>query len=333
MRDAVEHVGLLKIANLLEDLQAIQKKLPQEQTKSFETYYLSRLMTNTRIMDANVTSILAEFKDYMRKNYDSNIPEQSRVLLIPIDYIKNFDTVPESFNDYYRNYYFQNKRLFRGVSTPWKLSEDNVLEYFKSFKSRYSSEVSRNIYDLRAELVKLAMLEFNADLIEGRVVETAVQHATKHASYQRPNSAKTYFVSTTDLNTIAFRFAIDKGYISKSSSNEYGTTHMVFEFLLPKNGVVNFSDLKLTEPSWKNYYPRQREIAIAGGNDPNSVIRIYIIEPYGGDEKVPREGPEKHGKIVKIYERDQQDPLKINVKVRKSPKEWELIQILSIKNR
>lgn len=332
MKEAVTGAASKKVDRLVKDLQDIKKSMPETEGKVFETFYLTKLMTGSKMLSATTETVVAEFNNYMKIHERKDIPEKERSLLIPIEFIRNFEQTPTSYHDYYNNFYFTDATLFRGVSNSNRLTDNNILEYFSSYKGRFSSEVSRSIFSARSDLTKLAMLQFNAELIEGKVVETAAQHAAKHMGYTAPNSAKTYFVSATDLSTIAFRFAMDKGYVSSSSSNADGNTHLVFEFLQPKHGVVEFSSFKQTDPTWKNYFPRQRESSIAGGLDPQSVIRVYVLAPYEAGEKVPTGGPEKHGKIIKMFERDAQTPSKVNVRVRESKdKDWTTVETFDLK--
>lgn len=321
MTDAVNNSAIPKLNKLTKELQDLAKDMRESEAEIFETYYLTRLMTGVK-SDTTSESILKEFKLYKKVHYNKEIPENARVLLIPVDFIRNFNKAPHSFDQYFQEYYLKNNVLFRGASNSTQLTDNSVVSYFKEFKGRFASEVSRSIFQQRDEFAKLSMLRFNIDLIEGGVVEVAAQHAAKHMGYVPPNSAKTYFVSATDLNTIAFRFAMDKGYVNRSSSNADGNTHMVFEFLTPKHGMVEYGHFKLTAPSWKNYFPRQRETSVAGGLDPNSLIRIYILAPYKSGEKVPANGPEKHGKIIKIFERDLESPDQVNLKIKDSSGEW-----------
>ena len=316
MKSAFENASSANTKKLVQDLQDIAKDLKESDREVFETYYQSLLMTGELKSKDTAESLFKGFKSYKETHYRSDIPDQARALLIPIEFIKNFSELPGSFKEYLDKYYFQDATLFRGVSNPNVLSESNLLGYFKNYKGRFASEVGRSIFAKRTELTKLAMLQYNADLIAGKVVETAAQHAAKHMGYASPNSAKTYFVSAADLSTIAFRFAMDKGYIDRSSSNAGGTTHIVLEFKLPKYGVVDFSAFKLTDPTWKNYFPRQHETSIAGGMDPNSLQRIYILEAYSPKDKIPHNGPEKHGRIIKILERDENAPLRIDIKLK-----------------
>lgn len=321
MKDAVENTAVSKVEKLTRDLEVLARNMKDSDAKVFETYYLTRLMTGEK-SSTTAESILADFKTYVKVHYNKEIPENVRALLIPIDFIKNFNEAPKSFKDYYQEYYSNKSTLFRGVSNTSQLSDKSVVSYFKDFKGRFASEVSRSVFQQRVEFAKLSMLRFNADLINGTAVEVAAQHAAKHMGYSAPNSAKTYFVSATDLSTIAFRFAMDKGYVDRSSSNAVGNTHMAFEFLSPKHGMVEFGNFKLTAPTWKNYFPRQRETSIAGGLDPNSLIRVYILAPYAPGEKVPANGPQKHGKIVKIFERDFSSPDRVNMKFLNEAGEW-----------
>ena len=184
--------------------------------------------------------------------------------------------------------------------------------------SDLASELARSNYDERLKLARLSMLQFNADVLDGRVIDEATQHAAKHVGFESPNSAKTYFVSTTSLDTVAFRFAADRGYVTRTSANREGNTHFIVETFRPRHGAVDFGSFKLTNPEWKNYYPRQKEVALAGGIDPSAVRRIYVIGPYGPGERIPTSGPEKHGKILKIFERDGENPNRIWTLLRNS---------------
>lgn len=332
MKSAFENTSSANRKSLVQDLESISKDMRDSDRDAFETYYQSLLMTGELKAKDTAETLLKGFKKYQETHLRSDIPEHARALLIPIEFIKEFGNLPGSFKDYLQSYYFQDATLFRGVSNPNVLSESNLLGYFKNYKGRFASEVGRSIFAKRLELTKLAMLQYNADLIAGKVVETAAQHAAKHMGYTSPNSAKTYFVSSADLSTIAFRFAMDKGYVDRSSSNAGGTTHMVLEFNLPKYGVVDFSSFKLTDPTWKNYFPRQHETSIAGGMDPNSLQRIYILEAYGPKDKIPKNGPEKHGRIIKIFERDEDVPLRINIKLKNEKTgEWVVRDTVDLK--
>lgn len=321
MKDAVDHKAVSKIEKLTKELEVLARQMKDSDAQVFETYYLTRLMTGEK-STATAESIAADFKGYLKTHYNKEIPEEVRALLIPIDFIKKFNEAPASFKEYYEKYYSTKNTLFRGVSNSNQLTDKSVVTYFKDFKGRFASEVSRSVFQKRVEFAKLAMLRFNIDLINGVAVEVAAQHAAKHMGYTAPNSAKTYFVSATDLSTIAFRFAMDKGYVDRSSSNAVGNTHMAFEFLSPKHGMVEFGNFKLTAPTWKNYFPRQRETSIAAGLDPNSLIRVYVLAPYAAGEKIPANGPEKHGKIVKIFERDFNSPDRVNMKLLNEKGEW-----------
>ncbi|MFS4459956.1 hypothetical protein [Bdellovibrio sp. HCB2-146] len=333
MQDAVQGVASAKTAKLVKELKDLSNGLSREEALIFESYYQTVLMTGNVSSKTTSESIFNGYKDYVKTHYNKDIPETARVLLVPTEFIKNFETLPESFKNYLEQYYFTDATLFRGVSNPWALTDGNILQYFKSYKGRFASEVARSIFDDRVELTKHALLQFNADLIAGRVVETAAQHAAKHMGYTAPNSAKTYFVSAADLSTIAFRFAMDKGYVDRSSSVASGTTHMVFEFLQPKYGVVDFSSFKLTDPTWKNYFPRQHETSIAGGMDPNGLKRIYILQEYAPGDKIPVSGPEKHGRIIKIFERDDQNPLQVNIKLKNKAGEWVNSAVIDLKGK
>lgn len=333
MQDAVQGIASAKIAKLAKELKDLSNGLSREEAPIFESYYQTLLMTGTVSSKTTSESIFDGYKNYVKTHYNKDIPETARVLLVPTEFIKNFEALPESFKNYLERYYFADATLFRGVSNPWALTDGNILQYFKTYKGRFASEVARSIFDDRVELTKHSLLQFNADLIVGRVVETAAQHAAKHMGYTAPNSAKTYFVSAADLSTIAFRFAMDKGYVDRSSSVASGTTHMVFEFLQPKYGVVDFSSFKLTDPTWKNYFPRQHETSIAGGTDPNSLKRIYILQEYAAGDKIPASGPEKHGRIIKIFERDNQNPFQVNIKLKNQAGEWVNSAVIDLKGK
>lgn len=321
MKDSLANTGVAKILDLRRGLEAARDKMSKTEAEIFETYYTTRLLGGEKT-STTVEAMLRDFRTYMSVHYNNAVPEDARALLVPLSFIKTFGEAPKSFKDYYETYYSEDRLLFRGVSNTTSLTDKAVTAYFNEYKGRFASEVSRSVFAKRVDFTKLAMLRFNNDLIDGLAVENAAQHAAKHMGYIAPNSAKTYFVSATDLNTIAFRFAMDKGYIDRTSSTALGNTHMVFEFLQPKYGMVDFGSFKLTAPSWKNYFPRQRETSIVGGLDPHSLVRIYILAPYAAGEKIPHSGPEKHGKIVKVFERDENKPNTINVKLKNNGDQW-----------
>lgn len=332
MDHALSARNVSQLGRLIKELQGHRDEMSQALGAEFETYYMTRILLGLRMHDATAQSLLTEFRSYRRTHHSRAFDENERTLLIPLSFIRDFTEKPASLRDYYREYYIIDARLYRGVSNPLKLTDTAILSYFRSFKGRYASEMARTIFEDRVELAKLSMLKFNADVIEGRVAETAGQHAAKHVGYDKGNSAKTCFVSATDFDTVAFRFAMDKGYVGRSSSSRDGNTHMVLEFLQPKAGAVNFSEFKATDPDWKNYYPRQREIAIAGGLDPYSVVRIYVLREYTAKEKPPLNGPEKHGRIVQIFERDEKRADKVHLKERNGENDWEIVQTFDLKS-
>lgn len=319
-----------EILKLEKALKAIEKDLPQTQSEDFKNYYLTRLMTGVKEVET-ADSILRDFQQFRRTHLSRNLKEEERVGLIPIDFIDQFGEKPQDHVQYLKDFYFEDTTIFRGVSNPWELSTNQIAEYFNSFKGRLASEMARSEFDRRTELAKLSMLKFNQDLINGTVVETATQHAAKHTGYDRPNSAKTYYVSTTDLNTVAFRFAMDKGYVTSSSASRRGNTFFVIESLLPKAGAVDFSSFKKVDPSWKNHYPRQFETTVVGGIDPNSVTRIYILEPYSENEQRPYSGPEKHGRIIRILERNLEKANTIRVLEKNEADEWVQVEEIELR--
>jgi len=280
--------------------------------------------------DATAESLLSDFKLFKRKHYSEEIPNQSRVQLIPINFIQSFGKAPGDLKGYLNNYYYLDSTLYRGVSNPRKMNEKDYLDYFRTYKGRQASELGRTIFDEREDLTKLSMLRYNADLIEGRLVHEALQHSNKHASWDAPNSAKTYLVSTTDFDTVAFRFAADKGYVKSASSNQEGISHFVMETYRPKSGAIDFNQFRKTDPNWRNFYPRQREVSIAGGIDPYSVKRIYQLQPYTPNDKVPRIGPEKHAKIVKVFERDDSNPELVWLLEKDSSGEWKRTRSIAL---
>lgn len=314
MKDHVEGVAQSKVNKLVTHLEKMHAELTDAESDMFKTYYTSLLMTGLNLETNSAEIIFNNYKNFKQKHTLPLAEKQNEVRLIPIEFIENFGKLPKSYQHYYSQYYFADKSTFRGVSNPSRLTDSQLAEYFYSFKGRLASDMARSDFNRRLELAKLSMLKFNRDLIDGRTVETVTQHAAKHMAYDSPNTAKTYYVSTTDLNTVAFRFAVDKGYITRSSANKNGNTHFVIESLVPVSGKIDFSTFKQTEAMWKNHFPRQKETAVAGGIDPNSVIRIYVLEPYAENEKRPSSGPEKHGRIVRILERDFNRPHVILIK-------------------
>jgi hypothetical protein len=328
MSEALSGNASRKLKSLVSRLESQEAKLPASDRPLFRDYYMTRLLTGSISDKTPEAEILSSFKKFKSQHYARSIPEVSRALLIPIDFIRSFGSDPSDISKYLDRFYHRDAKLFRGVSNPRKMSEGDYIDYFKSYKGRMASELARTVFEERIELSKLAMLQFNIDLIEGRVVQEALQHASKHASWKAPNSAKTYLTSTTDFDTVAFRFAMDKGYVSGSSALTNGSSHFVMETLRPISGSIDFMEFRKTDDSWRNFYPRQREVAIAGGLDPYSVKRIYELEPYAPNDNVPDVGPEKHGRIVRIYERDEKDPCVIKILERNSenPDKWDEVK-------
>lgn len=322
MKEALDGSGAKRLDQLVSELRVLDKKFNESDRKLFQDYALTRILTGTRMTDATADSIFADFKLFKKKHYSSDIPEEARVQLIPIEFIQSFTQRPKNLKKHLDDYYFRDSTLYRGVSNPRVMSEGDYLEYFKDYKGRQASELGRTVFEEREDYTKLSMLRYNADLIEGRLVHEALQHANKHASWEAPNSAKTYLVSLTDFDTVAFRFAADKGYVKTTSANQSGTSHFVMETLRPKAGSVDFGEFRKTDPNWRNHYPRQREVSIAGGVDPHSVKRIYQLMHYGPNEKIPRVGPEKHAKIIRIFERDEATPELIWILEKDSAGEW-----------
>ncbi len=308
--------------SLLLNLMKAEKKLPKVDQSLFETYYLTRVISGRRMVNANAESILKDFNAYKRRFHSNQLTQEKRATLIPLSYIRNFGSNKMNYSDYIQTYFLEDKTLYRGVSNPRAMSEDEFLEYFNSFKGRYSSELARSSFDDRVQLAKLAMIRYNADLIDGKLVDEALQHAAKHAGFEDPNSAKTYLTSMTEHDTVAFRFAVDLGYVDESSTTKAGTAHFVIETYWPKQGAVDFSSFKAVDENWKNYYPRQKETAVAGGIDPLSVKRLYVVEPYAANAKRPAVGPEKHGRIIQVFERDPKNPNRIWILKRDEHDEW-----------
>lgn len=328
MRNSLTGKSHLQAKKLERECSLAAEEISTSQSSEFKDFYLTRLMTGVDLEKETAQSLLRDFQKYRHQYNNRNISEKERLPLIPVEFISNFGSHPESFSSYWNKYYQPEGTLFRGVSNPSSLSDHQLAEYFYSFKGRLASEMARSDFDRRIELAKLSMLKYNDDLINGRIVETASQHAAKHMGYEKPNAAKTYYVSTTDLNTVAFRFAMDKGYVTSSSTARNGNTFFVIESMIPKAGAVDFSSFKAVEPTWKNRYPRQFETTIVGGIDPNSIVRIYILEPYKEGERIPKSGPEKHGRILRILERDKYHPAVIKILERNSDNIWVSVGVI-----
>jgi hypothetical protein len=322
MGDAIEGQGSRDLSKLMTGIRSIEAGLSGEEQSIFRDYYMTRILTGTRLAGASAEDLLSDFRKFKKIHYSKEIGQTARTLLIPIEFIRQFGEKPQNPAEYLKSFYHLDSTLFRGVSNPRAMKEGDFIDYFKSYKGRQASELSRTVFEEREDLTKLAMLRFNADLIEGRVGYEALQHANKHMSWEAPNSSKTYLVSLTDFDTVAFRFAADKGYVSGSSANKLGTAHFVMETYRPKSGAVDFNEFRKTDPTFRNFFPRQREVAIAGGVDPHSVRRIYELEQYLPSEKPPAVGPEKHARIVRIFERDEKNPMLIWVLEKTDGKNW-----------
>jgi hypothetical protein len=331
MGDALTGRGEKDFSRLLSGLKKAQAELSVDDRAIFQDYYQTRILAGVRLSGSSPEDFVSDFRKFKKAHYSNDVETTDRTLLIPIEFIRRFAERPADLAEYQKAFYHLDSTLFRGVSNPREMNEGDFLDYFKSYKGRQASELSRTVFDDREELTKLAMLRFNADLIEGRVGYEALQHANKHMAWSAPNSAKTYLVSLTDFNTVAFRFAADKGYVSGTSANKLGTAHFVMESYRPKGGAVDFGEFRKTDPNFRNHFPRQREVAIAGGVDPNSIKRIYELAPYSVGEKPPAVGPEKHAKIVRIYERDENTPKLVWVLEKADGKEWKRIRSVPLR--
>ncbi len=320
--DAIKGQGSRDLSKLVRGIKKLEAGLSGDEQAIFQDYYMTRILTGTRLAGASADDILSDFRNFKKIHYSKEIGKTARTLLIPIEFIRRFGEKMPNPTEYLQSFYHLDSTLFRGVSNPRAMKESDFIDYFKSYKGRQASELSRTVFEEREDLTKLAMLRFNADLIEGRVGYEALQHANKHMSWEAPNSSKTYLVSLTDFDTVAFRFAADKGYVSGSSANKLGTAHFVMETYRPKSGAVDFNEFRKTDPTFRNFFPRQREVAIAGGVDPYSVRRIYELEQYLPSEKPPAVGPEKHARIVRIFERDEKNPLLIWVLEKTDGTNW-----------
>ncbi len=333
MDDALEGQGSRDLSKLMSGIKKLEAGLSGDEQAIFQDYYMTRILTGTRLAGASADDLLSDFRKFKKIHYSKEVEPTARTLLIPIEFIRRFGEKPQDPMEHLKNFYHQDSTLFRGVSNPRAMKEGDFIDYFKSYKGRQASELSRTVFEEREDLTKLAMLKFNADLIEGRVGYEALQHANKHMSWEAPNSSKTYLVSLTDFDTVAFRFAADKGYVSGSSANKLGTAHFVMETYRPKSGAVDFGEFRKTDPTFRNFYPRQREVAIAGGVDPFSVRRIYELAPYLPSEKPPAVGPEKHAKIVRIFERDENNPMLIWVLEKSDGTSWTRMRSIPLRTR
>jgi hypothetical protein len=318
--------GEKDFSRLLSGLKKAEAELSVEDRVTFQDYYQTRILAGIRLAGSTPEEFVSDFRKFKKVHYSNEIESTERTLLIPIEFIRRFGERPANLAEYQERFYHLDSTLFRGVSNPRAMNQGDYLDYFKSYKGRLASELSRTVFEDREELTKLAMLRFNVDLIEGRVGYEALQHANKHMAWDAPNSAKTYLVSLTDFNTVAFRFAADKGYVSGTSANKMGTAHFVMESFRPKGGAVDFGEFRKTDPNFRNLFPRQREVAIAGGVDPNSIKRLYQLAPYSPGEKIPSVGPEKHAKIVRIFERDENNPMLIWVLEKSDGQNWSRIR-------
>lgn len=328
MKQVVDGKALVRAKKTLAELKALEERLPKAYAAMFRDYYMTRAMTGTRMLETDAKTIVNEFKKFEEKYVNKKTAEKERVPLIPIGFIAGFGKKPSSYASHLEKYYFPDTTVYRGISNPRNLTNGDVVSYFSSFKGRFASEAARSDFNRREELAKLAMLQFNVDLIENRMADIAIEHATKHLMYENPNSSKTYFVSTTDFDTVAFRFAVDKGYITSGSSGRDGNSHLVIESMLPRQGAITFDSFRNIDDTFRNYFPRQREVAIAGGIDPLSVVRIYVVAHYKENAETPTVGPEKHGEIIRVFERNPKKPDEILVKEPNDRGEWIVIERL-----
>lgn len=170
---------------------------------------------------------------------------------------------------YKADQFYDRNLIHRGLSFRDTLDDDALLSHFVKRQTIHHSMRSNSSLDAKAD-----MAEFNEQLAlkPEQLLAALTDHVLAQGSYTQG-----LFASASKNRATAERFS--QGFLMNDDHIKNIKSQLILSALTPRQGSVDINRLsgiskKLANQPFRSRYPRQEEVAVAGGIDPDSVMRL-----------------------------------------------------------
>lgn len=189
------------------------------------------------------------------------------------------------YEDKIGRWYDKQMLLWRGLSNKSReLTNEELIGYFKQPSAHLASNRVVNKIRNGANIVESMKQDFetyNQDLLNGDIIEMAIDHHTTGPKY-----ADSYGYSTSKREIVGKAFAMGAMVVGKYGEH---TDPQLQALLKSRINIASYrarKDVDLTRlrqftPDFSYQYPRQAEIMGIGGTDPDAVMIIQRIDAKG----------------------------------------------------